>query len=138
MLWMVSTTGVHIVLLLAILTSFTTFSPSYLHINQASHTTPVIVLATVTAVLILFQVTVFIVTLLPVREQRLCKTLKLLYCVVVVQHYASGFHSVSIIVEFFNFQLQQIHGFSTLIPDYTLVQKDHLLRYRELNLKPII
>ena len=56
MLWLVSSIGVHIVLLMTILASFTTFSSSYLHIHHASHTTPVIVLATITTVLSLFQV----------------------------------------------------------------------------------
>ena len=81
MLWMVSTTGVHIVLLLAILTSFTTFSPSYLHINHASHTTPVIVLATITAVLLLFQVLIF-----TIRGGARSKDLASVHCVVVVQY----------------------------------------------------
>ena len=56
MLWLVSSIGVHIVLLLTPLTSFTTFSSSYLHIHQASHTTPVIVIATISTLLALFQV----------------------------------------------------------------------------------
>jgi len=69
MLWLVSSIGVHIVLLMTILASFTTFSSSYLHIHHASNTTPVIVLATITTVLSLFQVLVIYAVFL-VRSER--------------------------------------------------------------------
>jgi len=72
MLWLVSSIGVHIVLLLTPLTSFTTFSSSYLHIHQASHTTPVIVLATISALLALFQVLVIYAFFLVKSERRKC------------------------------------------------------------------
>ena len=56
MLWWVASTGVHILLILGVLTSYTTFSTSYLHINDASLVRPIVFLSVILAILTLFEV----------------------------------------------------------------------------------
>jgi len=70
MLWWVASTGVHILLILGILTSYTTFSPSYLHINDASLVRPIVFLSVILAVLTLFEVLVIYAIFLVQAEKR--------------------------------------------------------------------
>ena len=56
MLWWVAATAVHIILILGILASYTTFSTSYLHIDDAKLVKPVVFLSVILAILTLFEV----------------------------------------------------------------------------------
>jgi len=70
MLWWVASTGVHILLILGILTSYTTFSSSYLHINDASLVRPIVFLSVILAVLTLFEILVIYAVILVQAEKR--------------------------------------------------------------------
>lgn len=55
MLWWVSSTGIHCLLLILVLTSVTTFNSSYLQVDHVSIVRPLIVLSLVLAILLIFE-----------------------------------------------------------------------------------
>lgn len=58
MLWWVASTGLHCVLLVLVLTSYTTFSSNYLHVDHVSLVKPLVFLCLVLGILLVFEVLV--------------------------------------------------------------------------------
>jgi len=72
MLWWVAATAVHIILILGILASYTTFSTSYLHIDDAKLVKPVVFLSVILAILTLFEILViYAIFLIKAEKQKL-------------------------------------------------------------------
>jgi len=58
MLWWVASTGLHAILLILVITSYTTFSSNYLHVEHASLVKPLVFLCLVLGILLIFEVLV--------------------------------------------------------------------------------